>query len=343
MVAAMSAERPRGRRRATRGRVVAITGVHGVPGAQILRRLDEDEQVSRIVLLDRHAPPLPLRKGVGVVVDLTETFADATIAAALVRERVQVVVHAAFHAAPVQGLEAAHELEVIGTRTLLRAVADNVRHAGTVESLVVLGTTMSYGASPDNAQYLGEDAPLRGAPEYPFVADKIAVEREVAAFRRRTGLPTAVLRACSTIGELATLSGRFLAPPVVPAVLGADPLVQLVHIDDLVDAVRLAVHAGTDGAYNVAGDGVLPLSTVITLVGRVRAAVPEAAVRAALQALWIAGLGMVPGAHTAYLRDTFVADPSRARDALGFRPRYTIQDAIAHHVALRRGQARPAA
>jgi UDP-glucose 4-epimerase len=119
--------------------------------------------------------------------------------------------------------------------------------------------------------------------------------------------------------------------------------VQLVHVDDLVDAVRLAVHAGTEGAYNVAGDGVLPLSTVIKLVGRLRAAVPESAVRAALQALWIAGVGTVPGAHTAYLRDTFVADSSRARNVLGFRPRYAIQDAVAHHVAMRRGSARPAA
>lgn len=299
--------------------------------------------MSRIVLLDRHAPALPLRKGVGVVVDLTETFADAAIAQALAREHVQVVVHAAFHAAPVHGLEAAHELEVIGTRALLRAVADNVRHAGTVESLVVLGTTMSYGAARDNPQYLGEDAPLRGAADYPFVADKIAAEREVATFRRRTGLPTTVLRACATVGELATVAGRVLAPPFVPAVLGADPLTQLVHVDDLVDAVRLAIHAAGDGVYNVAGEGVLPLSTVIKLAGRVRAAMPEAAVRAALQALWVAGIGAVPGAHTDYLRDTFVADASRARDLLRFRPRYTVRDALAHHVAMRRGSARAAA
>jgi UDP-glucose 4-epimerase len=339
----MSVERPPGRRRATRGRVVAITGVNGVPGARLLRRLDEDDHVSRVVLLDRHAPALPLRKGVGVVVDLTATFADAAIAEVLARERVQVVVHAAFHAAPVHGFEAAHELEVIGTRTLLHAVADNVRHAGTVERLVVLGSTMSYGALPDNPQYLGEEAPLRGGADYPFVADKIAAERELAAFRRRTNLPTSVLRACWTVGELETLAARVLAPAIVPAVLGADPLLQLVHVDDLVDAARLAVHVGRDGAYNVAGDGVLPLSTVIKLVGRLRGAAPESAVRATLQALWIAGVGSVPGAHTDYLRDTFVVDTTRAVDVLGFRPRYTIQDALAHHVAMRRGSARPAA
>jgi UDP-glucose 4-epimerase len=334
---------PNRRRRGGRGRVVAITGVHGIPGARLLRRLEEDDAVSRIVILDRHSPALPLRKATIVIVDLTATFADATLAEALVRERVDVVVHAAFAATPVRAVDAAHELEVIGTRALLHAVAHNARHAGTVEALVVVGNTMSYGALPDNAQYLAEDAPLRGGADYPFVADKIAVEREVAAFRKRTGVPTTMLRAAWTVGDLETIAGRLLAPAAVPAVLGADPLVQLVHVDDLVDAVRLAVHARRDTTCNVAGDGVLPFSTVVKLSGRLRAPAPEPALRAALQALWIAGVGVVPPAHVAYLRDTFVADVARARDVLDFHARYAIRDALAHHVALRRGGARPAA
>ena len=118
---------------------------------------------------------------------------------------------------------------------------------------------------------------------------------------------------------------------------------QLLHVDDLVDAVRLAMAARHDAALNVAGAGVLPLSTVVKLVGRLRCAAPEAAIRAALHALWVAGVGAVPGAHVAYLRDTFVADATRAVDAIGFRPRYDIRDALAQHVAWRRGAVRPAA
>ena len=116
-----------------------------------------------------------------------------------------------------------------------------------------------------------------------------------------------MLRVCWTMGALETIAGRMFASMLVPAVLGADPLVQLIHVDDVVDAARLAAHAVWDGTFNVAGDGVLPLSTVIKLVGRLRAAAPESAVRAALDALWVAGIGNVPGAHTTYLRDTFVA------------------------------------
>jgi UDP-glucose 4-epimerase len=327
----------------TRGRVVALTGVNGVPGARLLRRLEEDDDVRAIVLLDRHAPALPLRKAVTVIVDLTSTFADATIAEALEREKVEVVIHTAFHASPVRKLEQAHELEVIGTRALLHAIAHDVRQGGTVEGLVVLGTTMSYGALPDNPQYLSEEAPLRGGAAYPFVADKVAVEREVAAFRRRTSLPTTMLRAAWTVGAAGTVAAQTLTPLVIPAVLGADPLVQVLHADDLVDAARLACHAGRDGTFNVAGEGVLPFSTVVKLIGRLRAPAPEIAIRRALQALWIAGVGVVPAAHVSYLRETIVADTARAADVLGLRARYTIQDALAQHAALRRRGTRPAA
>jgi UDP-glucose 4-epimerase len=342
MVATMAAG-GRTKRRVTRGRIVALTGVNGVPGARLLRRLEEDDDVRAIVLLDRHAPALPLRKAVTVIVDLTSTFADATIAEALAREKVEVVIHGAFHTSPARKVEQAHELEVIGTRALLHAIAHDARQNGTVQQLVVLGTTMSYGALPDNPQYLGEDAPLRGGASYPFVADKVAVEREVAAFRRRTGLPTAMLRAAWTVGAAGTVAAQTLTPLVIPAVLGADPLVQVLHADDLVDAARLACHAGRDGTFNVAGEGVLPFSTVVKLIGRLRAPAPEIAIRRALQALWIAGVGVVPAAHVSYLRETIVADTARAADILGYRARYTIQDALAQHVALRRRGIRPAA
>ena len=323
--------------------MVALTGVHGVAGAALVRRLEADDRTERLILIDRHAPALPLRDTVFHRVDLTATLADVALAEILRRERVDAVIHAAFHDAPRRNLEAAHELEVLGTRALFRAVADDVRRDGTVGNVVVLGTTMSYGALADNPQYLEEDAPLRGGVAYPFIADRLAIEREVAALRTRTGLPVAMMRLAPTVGDERTLTARLLAPAAVPAVLGTDPLTQLLDLDDLVEAVRLAALDRADGIFNVAGDGVLPLSTIIKLSGRLRAAVPESALRVGLHGLWVVGAGLVPGAHVAYLRETFVADTTRLVEVLGFRARYSIGDALVRHAALRRGGMRFAA
>src|SRR4051794_21450129 len=151
---AKNVARDSARTRRTRGRGlrnVAVIGVHGVAGAALMRRLDDDERVSRVLLIDRHAPALPLRKAVFAAVDLTATLADGTLAETLARERIDAVIHTAFHDAPVRNVEAAHELEVLGTRAVLRALAHNAR-VGTTSQLVVLGTTMSYGALPRNPQ-----------------------------------------------------------------------------------------------------------------------------------------------------------------------------------------------
>lgn len=331
------------RRRRARARVIALTGVHGVAGAALVRRLEADERTRRLVLVDRRAPALPLRDTVFHAVDVTATLADVALAEIFARERVDTVIHAAFHDRPRRDVEGAHELEVLGTRAVFRAIADDVRRAGTIANVVVLGTTMSYGAFPDNPQYLDEDEPLRGGVGYPFVADKVAVEREVAGLRTRTGLSVAMLRLAPTLGDDRTLMAHLLAPSMVPAVLGVDPLVQLLDLDDLVEAVRTAAHGRADGSFNVAGDGVLPLSTVVKLCGRLRAAVPETILRAALQATWVVGVGAVPGAHVAYLRETFVGDTTRMGEVLGYRTRYAVGDVLARHHRTRSSAQRRAA
>ena len=335
------ADPPLARARRRRSRVIALTGVHGVAGAALVRRLEADER-TRLVLIDRYAPAVPLRHTVFHAVDLTATLADMALAQILARERVDTVIHAAFHDTPRWNVEAAHELEVLGTRALFRAVADDARRGGTVDHVIVLGTTLSYGASADNPQYLDETAPLRGGAGYPYVADKVAVEREAASLRERTGLAVAMLRCAPTLGDQDSLLARLLAMPVVPAVLGTDPLVQVLDLDDLVEAVRAVARIRWDGAANVAAAGVLPLSTVIKLSGCLRLAALDTVLRAALQACWVLGAGLVPPAHVAYLRDTFVADTTRAAQSLGWRSRYAIGDVLARHSA-RRAPARAAA
>jgi UDP-glucose 4-epimerase len=171
----------------------------------------------------------------------------------------------------------------------------------------------------------------------------VAVEREAASLRERTGLRVAMLRCAPTLGDHRSLLARVLATPVVPAVLGTDPLLQVLDVDDLVEATRAVAQARWDGPLNVAAPGVLPLSTVIKLSGRLRAPTLDTVLRVALQACWVVGAGLVPPAHAAYLRETFVADTARAERTLGWRARYAIGDVLARHWARRHAPLRFAA
>jgi UDP-glucose 4-epimerase len=51
-------------------------------------------------------------------------------------------------------------------------------------------------------------------------------------------------------------------------ILGFDPRLQFVHEDDIAGALAHAVHNDLPGVYNVAADGVLALSEIISLLGK---------------------------------------------------------------------------
>jgi UDP-glucose 4-epimerase len=81
-----------------------------------------------------------------------------------------------------------------------------------------------------------------------------------------------VLRFAPFIGQQAdTRLSRYFSMPVVPTVLGRDPRLQFVHVDDALEVLHRAVVGTHPGTYNVAGRGVLTLNQAIRRAGRIAA------------------------------------------------------------------------
>ena len=57
--------------------------------------------------------------------------------------------------------------------------------------------------------------------------------------------------------------------------LGFDPMVQLVHVDDVAEAIALALAPGRRGIYNIAGPGEVPLSAILDELGREPRSIPH--------------------------------------------------------------------
>ena len=68
--------------------------------------------------------------------------------------------------------------------------------------------------------------------------------------------------------DLRTSHTALLSLPVVPSILGFDPRYQFIHEDDIVAVLEHAVREELPGVYNAAGDGVLVLSEVASLLGK---------------------------------------------------------------------------
>jgi UDP-glucose 4-epimerase len=240
------------------GQTIAVTGLNRFLGNEMLRWLIADGS-RRVIAIDIKRPQGEWpRNFVYYKVDLTDPIADQALSDIFKEEKVGTVLHAAFHDFPQPDSSQAHELESIGTMNVLHAVAGTQ-----VRKLVVTSTTMVYGADPKNPTYLAEESPLLPTRTYSFISDKVDAERQLIQFRKQhPDKRVTILRFAPLVGPRGDhLMNHILSLPVVPRVMGFDPLMQLLHEDDAVDAIKKVLSEDHVGVFNIVPAQVLPFST----------------------------------------------------------------------------------
>ncbi|WP_437683735.1 NAD-dependent epimerase/dehydratase family protein [Sorangium sp. So ce131] len=316
-----------------RGRVIALTGAASFLGRNLIGILEEDPRIARVVAIDVKPPDTGGSKLRLHAVDLTAPSSEERVADVLATEQVDTLVHLCFLSSPTPATAWAHELESVGTMHLLHGA----RQVG-VRKLILWSQTILYGAHPTNPNFLTERHPLRADPEERFFADKMAAEREFNAFGARAkGTTVTILRTAPILGPtVQNYLTRFLSQRLVMTMLGFDPLWQFVHEVDAIAAFKLAIDGDFQGTFNIVGDGVLPLSTVVRLAGRTPVPVLHSAAGPLVAALWAAHTAVTPPAFLRYLRYLCVADGEKAARVMGFRPMYTTREALLDYVNAQR-------
>jgi len=308
-----------------RGRVVAVTGAASFLGRNLIGLLEEDPLVRRIVTVDVEAPRSAGQKTRVYEVDLTHASAEDRVGELFGAEGVDTVVHLAFLSSPTPATAWAHELESVGTMHVL-----NASRRANVRKIVMRSHTLLYGAHPTNPNYLTETHPLRARKSEPFLADKIEAERDVLGYAdAEKGRIVTVLRTAHVLGPtVQSYITRYLSRRIVPTILGFDPLWEFLHEADAVAAFKLAVDRDAPGVFNIVGDGVLPLSTVVKLAGRIALPLPRTIASSLISALWLGQLVESPATMLDYLQYLSVADGEKAKRELGFSPAYTTREAL---------------
>lgn len=303
---------------------IAVTGTASFLGARLLRRLVEERGGEAVVALDIAPPPSTLEVRHREV-DFTQPASDQALLDVFRREEVEAVAHLAFFTSPQRDATYAHELESIGTMNLLAAAA-----AAGVAHVVLRSFTAVYGARGQNPMFLREDRPLRADTALGWVRDKLEAEEHAAAFARRyEGLALTVLRFAPLFGPgVRNFYTDLFDHRVVPVLMGYDPLVQLLHPDDALEALRLAVARRTPGAFNVVPSAPIPLLTALHLASKIPVMVPHPLAYAGSDLLWAAGLAAAPGGFVDYARFPFMGDGEKAERELGFRARHASRDAL---------------
>ena len=135
--------------------------------------------------------------------------------------------------------------------------------------------TLTWGdtSQQDDPAFFTEEMTRPHPPRTALERDIVEADDAVREFAAKSSdIEVTVLRCANVLGpDVDTAFTRMFLLPAVPMVLGFDPRLQFVHEDDVVHALEHAAFHVTPGIYNVAADGVLALSEVIDLVGKVAA------------------------------------------------------------------------
>jgi nucleoside-diphosphate-sugar epimerase len=247
---------------------------------------------------------------------------------------VDVVVHADLDLAPDSDARQRRAFKVRGAQTVLTAAA-----AGRVGRVVLLTSSMVYGARPDNPVPLPEDAPLAADADSSVAGDLLDIEHLARRSpRSNPGVAVTVIRPAALVGEsLDTLVTRHFEAPRLLTVKGCAPRWQFCHVDDLAAAVECVVGDGLSGQITVGCDGWLEQDEVEQISGLKSIELPARVTFGTAQRLHRLGVTPAPAMDLRYMVYPWVTDCATLR-AAGWRPRYTNAEALRILLEERKGR-----
>jgi nucleoside-diphosphate-sugar epimerase len=273
--------------------------------------------------------------------DLGEAASEETLAQFL--EGADAVVHLAWALQPGRQPERLRQVNVDGTRRVLRAAK-----AAGVGHVVHLSSLGAYAAAAVG-QRVGEDWPTTGIPTAQYSRDKSDAERVLRdTFGASEGTTVTVVRPTLVLQpEAGSAIGRYFLGPLLFGLARATPgllaryvplplpqlAISFVHADDVADALERILDRRAPGAFNIAAEPVLDASGIARALGVFRVPAPAIALRTALSTAFHAHLVPTePGWLDIGLKAPAL-DTTRARKLLDWAPFHRGDDVLRQFVA----------
>jgi UDP-glucose 4-epimerase len=323
-------------------RRILVTGVSTYWGGRLAQALERNPEVEALIGVGTEDPVCELQRTEFVRLGLQHALLRRIVHAAEIDTVVdtRLVVDSLTASSRV-----AHEVNAIGTMNIL-AACDGPDSP--VRKVVFKSSAHVYGCEREDPAFFTEAMRRSHPPRTRLEADIIEAEQAVEGFaERNSDVTVTVLRFTNALGpDLRTSHTELFALPAIPCILGFDPRYQFIHEEDLVGVLRHATEHELPGTYNAAGDGVLALSEVASLLGKPLAPIlPPWGTSLAAAALRPLGI-RVPDEVLNQLRYGRGLDNRKLKGA-GYTFGFTSREAVLRHAEaqrvrpLRRGQGEP--
>ncbi len=242
-------------------------------------------------------------------------------------EKPYAVIHLAFEDDQSVPRVRRHETNVLATQQVLGWCS---RYG--VKKVVTSSRAIAYGASPDNPGKITEDMPLKMGARYEELHDLVEYDYVCRSWMyEHKEVTTVLLRPVHVVGPniRAGMMFRYLNLARCPVLAGFDPMIQLVHEDDMGQAIGCALKAPAKGIYNVAGPGALPLSVLLRELHKKTLTLPHPLLYAADSFLFRVGRSKLPPASFDFIRYNCLVDGSKIERELKYRPAFSLPETIA--------------
>jgi len=313
----------RSERERSGARRVLITGLSTYWGGRLAQALERFPEIEAIVGVDSEDPSRELERTEFVKVSNNHALLQRIVRAAAIDTVVDArLVVNSLTTSPRE----AHENNVIGTMNILAACAGS---DSPVRRFVFKSSGLYYGCEQDDPGFFTEQMRRPHPPRTRIERDIVEAEATVTDYAdKHPAVTVTILRCANVLGpDVDTAHTKMFALPLVPMVLGFDPRYQFVHEDDIVHALEHAALYEAPGVYNLAADGVLALSEIISLLGK-RPAPLLPPIGTSLMAGPLRSLGVrVPDEMWNQLRFGRGLD-NRLFKAEGFEYKYTTREAV---------------
>ena len=291
---------------------IAITGAAGYFGRKIIEKLEENEEIEKIVGISRRKFSHNFKKLKYYQMDVR----DNKVKNLFKKYEVDSLIHLAFVLNPIHNEKEMHEINVGGTKNILNAAKE-----AKIKKIIMTSSTMVYGAWPDNPEFLYEDSPLRGHPKYYYNKDKIEIERLSNEFiKENPEITFTILRPCLVLGpNVNHFYSRLLNWPFLPLVDGENPDMQFIHEDDIARAYEFFLNNDINGIFNIVGHGTMKWKDIITFAGKRAIKMPSSILYPIANFLWKIRLLEAPPAIFDFIKYRWVASGKKQKILVSFQ------------------------
>lgn len=308
---------------------VLVTGASSTVGRHLIHRLYHDVRIGtlwgvgfeeRPAGFEAYHPPRFVYQRTNILKE--RQLKDLFRSQAFRKADISAVVHLAFINRPRKEGRWAHSLNVDGTKRLLDECVENE----SIRKFVFKSSDVVYKLRPDGPVYLDENADLNfDVDADPWIKDRVDADMICRAKMDDQRLRVIVLRIGPVIGGSPTTRfNSYFGSRVQFRAMGYNPLINVVHISDVIQAIELALVRDVKGIFNIAGADTAPVSALGEAAGTRIIPIPTPLL---FPANWVArrlGASYYYPVDKDRMRYSGLLDIGKARRVLGFEPNHFL-------------------